>query len=83
MKNKVLVKIYVPNIDEEYEIFIPTNESISKVLSLIVKSIQELADIQLEDKEHYLFDPEKSQMYMSDQIVRDTNIKNSKRLILI
>lgn len=84
MKNKVLVKIYVPSIDETYEIYIPTNESIKKISELIIKSIFELSDSNLEQSaKHYLLDPETSNIYSDDQIVRNTNIKNSKKIILI
>lgn len=84
MKNKVLVKIYVPCIDEEYEIYIPTNETINKVLQLIVKSIYELSDSSLDlETKHYILDPDTSITYTNDQIIRDTNIKNSKKIILI
>ena len=84
MKNKVLVKVYVPCIDEEYEIYIPINESINKVLELIVKSVYELSDSNLaQERKYYLLDSDNSTVYNNEQIVRDTNIKNSKRLILI
>ena len=84
MKNKVLVIIYVPNINEKYEIYIPTNETVSKVVELISKTIYELSDSCFDlSKEHFLLDPENSNIYSRGQIVRDTNIKNSKKLILI
>ena len=84
MKNKVLVKVYVPSIDEEYEIYIPTNESIKKVLELIVKSVYELSDSNLDQEtKHYILDPDTSSTYTNDQIIRDTNIKNSKKIILV
>ncbi len=84
MKNKVLVKVYVPNIDEEYEIYIPTNESVKKIIELIVKSVYELSDFSFDvDKSHYIFDPETSSLYMEDLIIRDTNINNNKKIILV
>ena len=84
MKNKVLVKVYVPSIDEEYEIYIPTNESVKKVLELIVKSVYELSDSNLDtEKPHYIFDPETSGIYTEELIIRDTNIKNDKKIILV
>lgn len=84
MKNKVLVKVYVPCIDEEYEIYIPTNETINKILELIVKSVYELSDSNLDqESKHYILDPDTSNIYSNDQIIRDTNIKNSKKIILI
>lgn len=84
MKNKILVKVYVPSIDEEYEIYIPTNETINKVLELIIKSISELCDDNLDlGVKHYLLDPATSLIYEVSNIVRDTNIKNSSKLILV
>ena len=84
MKNKVLVKVYVPSIDEQYEIYIPTNETIKKVLELIVKSVYELSDSNLnQESKHYMLDPDTSSIYTNEQIIRDTNIKNSKKIILI
>jgi hypothetical protein len=84
MKNKILVKVYVPSIDEEYEIYIPVNETINKVLELILKSVSELSDDNLDlNQKHYLLDPDTSLTYDNSNIVRDTNIKNSKKLILV
>ena len=84
MKNKVLVKVYVSSIDEQYEIYIPTNETIKKVLELIVKSVYELSDANLDqESKHYILDPDTSIVYTNEQIIRDTNIKNSKKIILV
>ena len=84
MKNKVLIKVYVTSIDEEYEIYIPINESVKKVLELIVKSVYELSDSNLnQENKHYLLDPDTSTVYLNDQIIRDTNIKNSKKVVLV
>ena len=82
MKNKVLIKIYVPTI--EYELYIPINESVKKVLELIVKSIYELSDSSLDKSvNHYLMDPNTATIYNNFQIIRETNIRNSKKVILI
>jgi len=84
MKNKILINVYTTTIDETYEIYIPVNESIKKVLELIIKSIYELSDSNFNPNDkHYLLDPDTSIIYQDDEIVRDTNIKNSKKIILI
>ena len=84
MKNKILVKIYVSDIDEEYEIYIPVNETINKVLELVIKSVSELSDNNLDsNKTYHLLDPESSIIYDNSNIVRDTNIKNNKKIVLI
>ena len=42
--NKIIVKLYVPKIDKEYDVFIPTNKRISMVITLLVKAINELSN---------------------------------------
>ena len=84
MKNKVLINLVVPSIDETYEIYIPVNETIKKVLELIVKSVIDLSDGALDLRvAHYLMDPDNGVLYNDTQIIRDTNIKNSKKIILL
>ncbi len=84
MKNKILIKLYVPTLDFEYEIFIPTNEIVKKVVDLIVTVVDEMCDDALpDDVPYYLFDPETSQVYANASIVRDTNMINDKRIMLI
>lgn len=84
MKNKVLIKVYVPTLDELYEVSIPTNETIKKILELIVKIICEFSDSEftIEDNK-LLIDPENAKPYLESNLVRDTNIRNSKLLLLI
>ena len=84
MKNKILIRVYAPSIDEEYEIYIPTNETINKVIELIAKSICELSDENLNLKvTHKLIEPENGSINENSSIVRDTNINNCKKTILI
>lgn len=83
MKNKVLIKVIVPTLMDEYEIFIPVNERIMKVKELIIKGILDLSDGAFyTSKKYSLIDPDEGTIYDSRVIVRDTNIINTKRVIL-
>lgn len=83
MKNKVLIKLIIPSLMREYEIFIPVNERISKIKDLLIKSLVDLSDNQLDlTKKYNLIDPNTGVVYENNLIVRDTNINNSKKLIL-
>lgn len=81
---KVLVNIYVPFIEKEYELFIPVNRKISIIKKLICKSIVELSDnnyrvnntISLSNKEN-------NYIYADDDFVIDTDIRNGTKLILM
>lgn len=83
MKNKVLINLIVPELMEEYEIFIPVNERISKVKELIITSIKDLSDNKFQESRKYnLMDPDTGQVYDNKMIIRDLNIHNSKKIIL-
>lgn len=83
MKNKILIRVIVPTLMSEYEIFIPVNERIVKVKELLIKGILELSEGHLMLKKSYsLIDPDEGTIYDSRIIVRDTNIINNKRVIL-
>lgn len=84
MKNKLLVNVYVMCLSEEYEIYIPANESIKAVVELIVKSVTELSDGRIDKNGKYcLLDCESNTTYNYSLIVRNTNIINGKKIILI
>lgn len=83
MKNKVLIKLIVPILMEEYEIFIPVNERVLKVKELIINSLKDLSDNSFDNSKRYnLIDPDTGIIYENKKILRELNIRNSKRLIL-
>lgn len=44
MNNKILIIVYVPLIEEKYELYIPINKKIGTVKKLIIDSINEMTD---------------------------------------
>lgn len=44
MKNKILVEVVVPDIDEVYNIYIPINKKIGNIIVLLNKAIKELTN---------------------------------------
>jgi len=82
MKNKILIKLIVPSLMNEYDIFIPVNERISKIKKLILNSLNDLTDNKIDKSKKYnLIDPNTGIEYSDDLIIRDLNIKNSSRII--
>lgn len=83
MKNKVLISLYVPEIGNKYDIFIPVNEYIWKVQKLILKSISDLnggiIDI---NKKYVLINLDNGRIYTSNEIIIKTDIRNATRLII-
>ena len=41
--NKVLITVYVPYLEKQYEVFIPISKRIHTIISLLAKAINELS----------------------------------------
>ena len=74
--NKVLVYVYVPLIEQEYNLFIPINRKIGLIKKIIANSIIELSDNNYEVEYSY-------NLYNDSSYVIDTDIRNGSKLILL
>lgn len=84
MNNKVLIKIIVPEIDSNFDLFIPVNEVIWKIEKLLLKSISDLSSIPLDINGKYiLMNKDNSKIYQTNEIVINTDIRNGTELILM
>ena len=84
MTNKVLIKLYVPMLSEVYDLFIPVNEIMWKINKLIVKSVSDLSDGTLPlNKNYILVNIETGKIYNSNEIIINTDIRNSTKIALI
>lgn len=83
MKNKILVEIVIPIMDETYDLFIPANKRIGNVVLLINKAIEELSNGLYKCNINFaLYNSASGIKYDSNQIVRKTDIRNGTKLIL-
>lgn len=84
MNNKVLVKLIVPEINMQFDVFIPVNEIIWKINKLLLKSLADLSESTIDfNKEYILMNKDNSRIYTNNEIVINTDIRNSTELILI
>ena len=84
MNNKILVEIIVPDIEESYDIFIPINRRIGSVISLINKALYELTNESFKISDNRtLCNQSTGKVYLINEIVRQTDIRNGTKLILI
>ena len=82
--NKVLVKLYVPNFDEQYDVWIPLNKKIYNVIDLLVKAVNDFSGGYYKPKERPTFyDRITAKPYDINLTVKDANIKNSTEIVLI
>ena len=79
MNNKILVTVYVPKINESFDLFIPINKKVGTIKKIIIFSIDGF------DKSgnHVLLNEEDNKEVEENVYVKNSSIKNGARLILI
>lgn len=82
--NKVLVKLYVPYMEKQFDVWIPLNKKIYNVIMLITKAIFEMSreNIKLE-KVPTLYNKATAEVYDVNMTVKESSIRNGTELILI
>lgn len=84
MNNKILIKLYVPTIGKNYDVFIPANEYMWKVGKLLVKSVSDLSDGAFPMNRNYvLVNANNGRIYNNNEVVINTDIRNTTELALI
>ena len=82
--NKILVTVYVPLLDESFDIFIPINKKFGTVKKVIIDAINELSDNSIKNIESLkIYDKESGKMVENNQFVKLSGIKNGSQLIII
>ncbi len=83
-KNKILIELEIPLIETKYDLFIPVNKKVGTIKSLIEESLSEITDISYVIKEDTnLYNKDDGTIYDVNQTVRDTNLQNGSRVILL
>lgn len=84
MKNKVLVEIEVPEIDENYSVYLPANKKMGNIIILLNKAINEMSNNNFKLSEtNCLYNAITGQQYGVDVILAQTDIKNGTKLVLL
>lgn len=82
--NKVLVKLYVPQIDEVYDVWIPSHKKIYNVIKLLIKAINELNEGCYRPKTlPLLYDKITAVEYDINMTVKETSIRSGTEIVLL
>lgn len=82
--NKVLVTVWVPIIEEKFDVWIPLNKSLYNIIVLLVKAINEYTKGEYcPSKMPMLYDKANSKIYDINNVVIETTIRNGTELIMI
>ena len=83
-KNKILIELSIPLIEKNYDLYIPINKKVGTVKRLIEEGLLELPDNDYVINENSKFySMETGDIYDVNKTVRETDLKNGSRIILI
>lgn len=82
--NKILIELYIPLIEKNYDLYIPINKRIGTIKKLVEEGLTDLTDNDYVIKENSNFySKETGEVYNVNLAVRETDLKNGSRIILI
>ena len=83
-KNKILIELEIPLIEKKYDLFIPINKKIGTIKKLIEDSLSDITDNDYEIREDAnLYSKDTGKIYDVNKTVKDTDLQNGSRIILI
>ena len=82
--NRILIKLYVPMIEEQYDIWIPLNKNIYNIIIILSQAINELNRGYYQPKEiPILYNRANGKIYDLKIKIIDTDIRSGTELVLI
>ena len=83
MTYKILIKLFVPEIEENFEFYIPINKHVEEVIEVLNKAVNEISFGVYPMKNNVkLINRRTGEEYDKGFYVRNTTIKNGTQLVL-
>lgn len=83
MEYKVLIKLFVPQIEQCYEMYIPVNRTVGQVIELMNKVVNDISGGIFPVKDGLnLMNRRDNVIYDYGQLIRETNIRNGSELVM-
>ena len=83
-KNKILIELEIPLVEKKYDLFIPINKKVGTIKKLIENALTDLIGTEYEIREDTnLYSKDTGEIYDVNKTVRDTDLQNGSRVILI
>ncbi len=79
-ENKILVNIYILSLSQNYEMFIPVNEKVGNLANLLNSIMMDSID---PSKTIMIINADSGKCYKNNDLVRETDITNGTKLVLI
>ena len=84
MKNKILIELIVPDLEENYSLYIPITKRIGDIINLLIKAISEFNNCPFKNNPTVaLYNANTGTRYEPNDLVINTDIRNGTQLVLI
>ena len=83
-ENKVLVSLSVPILERKYDVYFPINRKIHNVIDMLKTSLFDLSSGSFKvDQNYVLYNKETGVAYDMNMIVRNTDIRNGSKIVML
>lgn len=83
MEYKVLVELFLPEIEETYEAYIPINKTVGEVFGLLMGLIRNQHEELPDDTKPKIYNRHNYRRYYNKEVIRNTDIRNGTELIVV
>ena len=84
MENKILIKLVIPEIGKEYDMFVPINRKVGNIIILLNKLFSdEINNVIPLNNFTELYDGDSGERLEIDTILKNTTIRNNSKLVLL
>lgn len=84
IKNKVFVRLEVPEIDRNFDVYLPVNKKIGNITNLLSQAVSEITSGDfIISSESKLYNKSSMEMYSPDMLLLNTTIRNGTILVLV
>ena len=83
MDYKILIKLFLPELEQSFEMYIPVNRTIGQVIELMNKVVNDITLNVYPIKEgQQLMNRRNNTFYEYNDLIRNTNIRNGTELVM-
>ena len=80
---KILVKLIIPELETEYDVYLPITKKIGNIIKLLIKAIVEMGYEYDDNVKIALYNRKTGEKYEPNKILVETNIRNGTELVLL
>lgn len=82
--NKILLEVYLPLLEQSYEIFVPTHNKIQNIIDLTIKAVGEMLDDNtLTNENKVLCSKKDGRIYDNNMNIKESGLENGSQVVLI